>query len=443
MAEIAVVHFANRPKGQSRAGMAAVMEYTMREEKTQWQGQQLVSGVNCRPETVYDDFLRTKLLYHKDSGTMYYHMVQSFPKGEKVDPITAHAAALKLAEYFRDYEVLVCTHTDRDHIHSHFVINSVNFETGKKLHMAKEQIQELMFRNDQICMEFGLPVFQKMRKQKMKPMSGGEYHAATKGQSWKFRLMNTIDECMRRARSKEEFRSLLESEGYQLRWTDTRKNITYTTPDGKRCRDDRLHDEKYLKENMEYEFRIRQEIIDRRVESVEPDGRKRTRFLDDKYADRDQGGVYHLPGTGGGTDRADGADGQRAAGDRGEAGQAVHRGGTEEGPSAAGADRHSGGTGWEKERAALFSAPAQSPGVQSHVAVGHSGGGGSAGGVLHAVAELGHSVEVLSEPDPVMDATTAPAHIDKKRWSELQEKRIAAGHKPDDHDEQQNYQQQM
>lgn len=239
--------------------------------------------------------------------------------------------------------------------------------------------------------------------------------------------------------AKEEFRSLMENEGYQLRWTDTRKNITYTTPDGKRCRDDRLHDEKYLKENMEYEFTIRQEIIDRRVESVEPDGRKRRRFLDDEYADRDQGGVHHLPGTGGGTDRADGADGQRAAGDRGEAGQAVHRGGTEEGPSTAGPDRHSDRTGWEKERAALFSAPVQSPGVQSHVAVGHSGGGGPTGGVLHAVAELGHSVEVLSEPDPVMDATTAPAHIDKKRWSELQEKRIAAGHKPDDHEEQQNY----
>ena len=104
MAEIAVVHFANRPKGQSRAGMAAVMAYTMREEKTKWQGQQLVSGINCRPETAYDDFLRTKLLYHKDSGTMYYHMIQSFPKGEKVDPVTAHTAALKLAEYFRDHD---------------------------------------------------------------------------------------------------------------------------------------------------------------------------------------------------------------------------------------------------------------------------------------------------------------------------------------------------
>ena len=73
-------------------------------------------------------------------GVMFYHMVQSFPKGAAVDPRQAREAARRLAEYFAGCEVLVCTHVDREHIHSHCVINSVNFETGKKLHMAKEQI---------------------------------------------------------------------------------------------------------------------------------------------------------------------------------------------------------------------------------------------------------------------------------------------------------------
>ena len=82
--------------------------------------------------------MTTKRLHHKTDGVLFYHMVQSFPKGEAVDPVTAHAAALKLAEYYEGYEVLVCTHTDREHIHSHFLINSVNFDTGKKLHIAKE-----------------------------------------------------------------------------------------------------------------------------------------------------------------------------------------------------------------------------------------------------------------------------------------------------------------
>ena len=78
---------------------------------------------------------------------MFYHMVQSFPKGAGIDPRTAHEAAHRLAGYFDGCEVLVCTHVDREHIHSHCIINSVNFETGKKVHMADEQIQEMCIRD--------------------------------------------------------------------------------------------------------------------------------------------------------------------------------------------------------------------------------------------------------------------------------------------------------
>ena len=211
---MAIVHFVNYKRGtQSRAAMRGVMLYVMQEKKTAWEGGPLVSGINCQPQSVYDDFLNTKLLYHKDGGVMFYHMVQSFPKGAAVNPRQAHEAARRLAEYFDGCEVLVCTHVDREHIHSHCVINSVNFETGKKLHMAKEQIQELMRRNDMICQEMGLPVFEPTAQQ-ARGMSGAEYHVALKGQSWKLRLMNTIDECMKYAADKDAFVSLMASEGY-------------------------------------------------------------------------------------------------------------------------------------------------------------------------------------------------------------------------------------
>ena len=266
---MAIVHFVNYKRGtQSRAAMRGVMLYVMQEKKTAWEGEPLVSGINCQPQSVYDDFLNTKLLYHKDGGGMFYHMVQSFPKGEAVDPVTAHAAALKLAEYYEGYEVLVCTHVDREHIHSHCVINSVNFETGKKLHMAKEQIQELMRRNDMICQEMGLPVFDAPTQQ-ARGMSGAEYHTALKGQSWKLRLMNTIDECMKYAADKDAFVSLMESEGYAVRWESSRKYITYTTPDGMKCRDNKLHEEKYCKEAMEHEFRIRAKLVQRTFRRAE------------------------------------------------------------------------------------------------------------------------------------------------------------------------------
>ena len=266
---MAIVHFVNYKRGtQSRAAMRGVMLYVMQEKKTTWEGAPLVSGINCQPQSVYDDFLNTKLLYHKDGGTMFYHMVQSFPKGAAVDPRRTHEAARRLAEYFGGCEVLVCTHVDREHIHSHCVINSVNFETGKKLHMAKEQIQELMRHNDEICQEIGLPVFDAPTQQ-ARGMSGAEYHTALKGQSWKLRLMNTIDECMKYAADRDAFVSLMESEGYTVRWEDTRKYITYTTPDGMRCRDNKLHEEKYCKEAMEHEFRIRAKLVQRKFYRAE------------------------------------------------------------------------------------------------------------------------------------------------------------------------------
>lgn len=266
---MAIVHFVNYKRGtQSRAAMRGVMLYVMQEKKTAWEGEPLVSGINCQPQSAYDDFLNTKLLYHKDGGVMFYHMVQSFPKGTAVDPQQAHEAARRLAEYFDGCEVLVCTHVDREHIHSHCVINSVNFETGKKLHMAKEQIQELMRRNDAICQEMGLPVFDAPTQQ-ARGMSGAEYHTALKGQSWKLRLMNTIDECMKYAADRDAFVSLMASEGCAVRWEGTRKYITYTTPDGMRCRDSKLHEEKYCKETMEHEFRIRAEIVSARTQAAQ------------------------------------------------------------------------------------------------------------------------------------------------------------------------------
>ena len=250
----------NYKKGtQTRGCMKSVMRYVSQTSKTLWDGQQLVSGIGCQPETAFDEFLSTKLLHHKDGGVMFYHMVQSFPKGADVDPRMAHEAARRLAGDFKGCEVLVCTHIDREHIHSHCIINSVNFEAGKKVHMADEQIQELRVRNDQICEELGLPKFQRDEQKRSRGMSNAEYYTADRGESWKFELMRVIDECMRYAGNREEFLILLRSEGYDATWTDSRKNITYVTPDGRKCRDNKLHIEKYLKENMEAEFEYRTE----------------------------------------------------------------------------------------------------------------------------------------------------------------------------------------
>ena len=368
---MAIVHFVNYKRGtQSRTAMRGVMLYVMQEMKTTWEGAPLVSGINCQPQSVYDDFINTKLLYHKDGGVMFYHMVQSFPKGTAVDPQQAHEAARRLAEYFDGCEVLICTHVDREHIHSHCVINSVNFETGKKLHMAKEQIQELMQRNDMICQEMGLPVFDAPTQQ-ARGMGGAEYHTALKGQSWKLRLMNAIDECMKYAADKDAFVSLMASEGYAVRWESGRKYITYTTPDGLKCRDNKLHEEKYCKEVMEHEFRIRAKLVQRKFHrAAEIDGGIEA---DEPVEQRTAGCAAADPAhcdpvrSAAGDEQADGA-GRRnklgAGGNPEDPAGAENARRPDAGAEVAHGDEQTAGTGWESEREVFLQMDSVAAGLQ-------------------------------------------------------------------------------
>ena len=90
-------------------------------------------------------------------------------------------------------------------------------------------------------------------------ISTREYRTAVKGQSWKFKLMNDIDKAMNISGSKEDFINSMSIIGYSVTWTDGRKYITYQCPNKMKCRDIKLHNDKYLKGSMENEFRYRQE----------------------------------------------------------------------------------------------------------------------------------------------------------------------------------------
>ena len=438
---MAIVHFVNYKRGtQSRAAMRGVMLYVMQEKKTAWEGEPLISGINCQPQSVYDDFLNTKLLYHKDGGVMFYHMVQSFPKGAAVDPRQAHEAARRLAEYFDGCEVLVCTHVDREHIHSHCVINSVNFETGKKLHMAKEQLQELMRRNDAICQEMGLPVFDAPTQQ-ARGMSGAEYHVALKGQSWKLRLMNTIDECMKYAADKDAFVSLMASEGYAVRWESTRKHITYTTPDGMKCRDNKLHEEKYCKVAMEREFRIRTEIIHGRAESPQPyrhrDGEESAEQRTAEYtgtADPAHCDPVRSAAGDGQADRAGRRNKLGAGGNSEDTArtEAVHRpdAGAEvsdRDAEIADRDEQAAGTGWEPERDVSLQVDRLAPGFQpaGGPQVDHAGADPWHGGTGGLVWRGGDPRPVPLIP-AVAGLTVAGALMDEDEDAEEKRRRMEA-----------------
>ena len=265
------------------AGIGIVLNYAMRGEKTK-DGSEVVhhiSGINCNPMFAKDEFLATKDLYKKRDGVMLYHYIQSFAEDDNLTPEEAHEIGLEFAEKaWPGFEVVVATHTDTKCIHNHFVLNSVNAETGYKYRTKRTHLDELRNISDEFCLAHGLSIIEPSEDKKTSGLGNREYQSAKKGQSWKFRLRSTIRNAMEKCGTKEAFINYMKAAGYEVRWNDQYKNIKYTCTkekkfkDGKypEVNDDKLSDEKYLKENMEYEFELRK-TDDGRAGGAQSNGR--------------------------------------------------------------------------------------------------------------------------------------------------------------------------
>jgi len=215
----------------------------------------LISGKDCDAQSVLDEMKATKELYGKTDGRQYKHFVQSFNPEDQLSPSQAHQIGHEMAQKaFHGFEVLVATHTDKDHLHNHLIVNSVSFETGGKYQLDKRDLEEIKELSNQICEREGLHVMSKGEQIPGKALSMNEYQVALRSQSWKIITTNDIDKTLETCHDKEAFIKGMENKGYQVKWSDERKYITYTTPDNHKVRDNKLHDERYSKEGMINEF---------------------------------------------------------------------------------------------------------------------------------------------------------------------------------------------
>jgi len=244
-----------KEKTQSRTAMGKVIRYVSQDKKTLYENgdrsYKLLSGQDCCGETAFQEFMATKRQYNKEKGVFFYQYVQSFKPNEKATPDEIHQMGEELAKYFKGYEVLIATHINRDHWHNHLIVNSVSCETGLKLQFNEKNLEQLRVLSDKICMAHGLETLKPYEKPALQGVHTGEYRAAVRGNSWKFRLMSAIDQAMSRNHTKSGFIAEMEQMGYGVKWLPNYKYITYTTPRGQKCRDNRLHEGKYLKARME------------------------------------------------------------------------------------------------------------------------------------------------------------------------------------------------
>lgn len=232
---MAIVKFVN-----SGSPMNNIFDYVTRREATE---SKLISGVNCSPESALDEFRFVKKRFHKEDGRGYYHIVQSFSPDDDLTPETAHEIGLKFADYFPGFQVLVATHTNTSAIHNHIIMNSVSFENGKKFHQSRNEMLQAKEYSNQLCLEYGLSVTEVKTK--------NPRHA-----KWKRDLLQVAEYALGHSSTKEEFIEYMRYHGYDVQWEDKYKYITFTSPEGWKVRDNKLFDERFLKDNLEIYFAL-------------------------------------------------------------------------------------------------------------------------------------------------------------------------------------------
>ena len=200
-----------------------VIEYAVNSKKTQMEESgeilhQFVSGVNCSPSTAREEMMAVKRRFGKETGTVAYHGYQSFAPGEAT-PEIVHEIGVKLAQQLWGdrYQVLVATHLDKaNHLHNHFLLNTVSFVDGKKFYRSEQDYRQMRAASDQLCREYGLSVIEKGEPGKSKQYA--EWKAEQEHRpTWRGLIRADVDDAIQQSMTERQFFAALRSKYYEVK----------------------------------------------------------------------------------------------------------------------------------------------------------------------------------------------------------------------------------
>lgn len=246
---MAVIKMVKNPP-KSKRSLKKAINYITQPAKT---NPELVGGLNCDWERAYDEFIDTKAEFEKEEGIQAKHMIMSF---DVRDDLTVELAKQIADEFlqqtmFDGFQVVYAVHRDREHIHTHFLINSVNMDNGKRWHQTSTDLTNLKLKSNELCRKYGLSEIE------LNQSKGNETEVEYRSrfESWKYELYLAAVNSARRSVSVEDFKSLMKSVGYDVKWEKDKKYITFTTPEGKKCRNRKLYPKyKFTKEALQTMF---------------------------------------------------------------------------------------------------------------------------------------------------------------------------------------------
>lgn len=192
-----------------------VIDYTIDDYKTE--EQYFVSGINCGVETAYQEMCGTKKEFSKTGGILAFHGFQSFKEGE-VTPELAHEIGVKLAEelWGDRFEVIVSTHVNTNHIHNHFVINSVSFRDGKRYYDKRSTYAEIRHVSDCLCAEYGLSVLEEKPCRNSKINYANYYKGVAVRSTYHSTTKEDIDRAIAQAYDYKDFLNLMRALNYEV-----------------------------------------------------------------------------------------------------------------------------------------------------------------------------------------------------------------------------------
>ena len=188
--------------------------------------QSFVSGINCTPETAYEDMMLTKERFNKKDGILAFHSFQSFKENE-VSPEVAHEIGVKLAqEMWGDrFEVIVSTHTNTKITHNHFVINSVSFKDGKRYYDKRETYAELRHLSDSVCREYGISALEEKACKKSKINYSNYLDKHIKRDNYYTLTKKDIDFAIGQAYNLPDFENILRKLNYDITYRGNKISV--------------------------------------------------------------------------------------------------------------------------------------------------------------------------------------------------------------------------
>ena len=209
-------------------------------------------GVDCPAQYAKAQFKATRELWGKTEGIQAHHVIQSFKPGEVTAKMANEIGQDLARNIAKGHEAVVYTHTDKDHIHNHIVINAVSFENGSKYQSSKKDLYKIREQSDQLCLAKGLSIVKEPTAQIRYTLA--EKALLEKGKdSWKDEIRESIDSIKDQATSLPDLANQLKAQ-FGIETKITNKNISFKHPDFERFVRGTKLGLAYEKETLTHEF---------------------------------------------------------------------------------------------------------------------------------------------------------------------------------------------